>query len=224
MYIHIFALYLKTFNALIGSTNIKIKKPTQMKKVLLTFVALGLMASVSFAQTWNMDKAHSWVNFQVLHEGLAFVNGSFGKFDATIEAKNGKLEGAKLTANIEVGSVNSGMAKRDGHLKSPDFFDAAKFPKATFVSKKFKKAGKNKYKIMGDLTIKGVTKPFTFEAKQMGSFKTKKGGMKTGFMATGTFNRYDFGVSYGKGYKAANGAEKIAGDVKLTVNIEFVSK
>ncbi|HAS41993.1 MAG TPA: polyisoprenoid-binding protein [Microscillaceae bacterium] len=194
-----------------------------MKKVFLTFAALGLMASVSFAQTWKADAYHSWVNFQVMHQGLSYVNGSFSKFDATIESNGGKLAGAKLTASIDISSVNTGNKRRDGHLQSPDFFDAAKSPKATFVSKKFKKTGKNKYKIMGDLTIKGVTKPFTFEAKQMSTFKAKN-GTKTGFTATGTFNRYDFGINYGKGKKTPNGDEQIGGDIKLVINMEFTSK
>ena len=194
-----------------------------MKKVFLTFAALGLMASVSFAQTWKADTYHSWVNFQVMHQGLSFVNGSFSKFDATIESNNGKLDGAKLTASIDVSSVNTGNQKRDGHLQAPDFFDAAKYSKATFVSKKFKKAGKNKYKITGDLTIKGVTKPFTFVAKQLGTFKGKN-GTKTGFTATGTFNRHDFNISYGKGKKTPSGAEALGSDVKLVINIEFASK
>lgn len=220
MYIHIFALYLKTFNTLIGSTN---KNPTQMKKVLLTFVALGLMASASIAQTtWKIDKAHSWVNFQVLHQGLSYVNGSFSKFDATIETKGKGLDGAKLTANINPASVKSGNKRRDDHLKGKDFFNVEKFPKISFISKKFKKAGKNKFKITGDLTFHGVTKEVTMNAKKMGSFAGKK-GKKVGFVASTTINRYDFGVTWGKDYKTPNGDAAVAADVKITVNIELSS-
>jgi polyisoprenoid-binding protein YceI len=195
-----------------------------MKKVFLTFAALALMVSVSVAQTkWKMDGAHAWVNFSVLHQGLSFVNGSFSKFDAKIESNGKDLKGAKLTASIDPASVNTGVPRRDGHLKAADFFDVEKHPKATFVSKKFKKSGKNKYKITGDFTLKGVTKEITLDAKVLGSFETKKGN-KMGIHATTTINRFDYGVSYGKGRKAPNGKDALAGDIKITINMEFVAK
>lgn len=196
-----------------------------MKKVFSTLVALMLVTSMSFAQkTWKADTYHSWVNFQVMHQGLSFVNGSFSKFEASIEANGDDLNGAKLTASIDPATVNTGNEKRDGHLKAKDFFDVANHPKVTFVSKKFKKAGKNKYKITGDFTMKGVTKEVTFAAKKLGAFTDKKGNKKVGFTATTTINRYDFGVSYGKGYKTPGGAAAIAGDVKIVINMEFTSK
>lgn len=195
-----------------------------MKKVFLTFAALALMATVSFAQTtWKMDGAHSWVNFKVMHMGLSFVNGNFSKFDATIEAKGDDLKGAKLTASIDPTTINTGMGARDKHLKGGDFLDVANHSKATFVSKKFKKAGKNKYKITGDLTLKGVTKEVTFDAKVLGSFTGKK-GKKMGLHATTTINRYDFGINYGKGKNAPNGKEAIAGDIKFVISMEFGAK
>lgn len=195
-----------------------------MKKVFLTFAALALMMTVSVAQTkWKMDGAHAWVNFSVLHQGLSFVNGSFSKFDANIESNGTDLKGAKLTASIDPASVNTGVDRRDGHLKSKDFFDVANHPKATFVSKKFKKAGKNKYKIVGDFTLKGVTKEITLEAKVLGNFETKRGS-KMGIHATTTINRYDYGVSYAKDKKAPNGKDALAGDIKITINMEFVAK
>ncbi|EAY23932.1 YceI family protein [Microscilla marina] len=195
-----------------------------MKKVFLTFAALTLMATISLAQTkWKMDGAHAWVNFSVMHQGLSFVNGSFSKFDATIEANSKDLKGAKLTASIDPASVNSGVERRDKHLRSQDFFDVKKYPKATFVSKKFKKAGKNKYKIVGDFTLKGVTKEVTMDAKVLGNFETKKGS-KMGIHATTTINRYDYGISYAKGKNAPNGKEALASDIKITINMEFTSK
>ena len=195
-----------------------------MKKVFLTFAILALMATVSFAQTkWKMDPGHSWMNFKLMHKGLSFVNGSFGKFDATIETKGDDLKDAKLTASIDPATVNTGLKRRDGHLQSKDFFDVAKYPKVTFVSKKFKKAGKNKYKITGDFTLRGVTKEITLEAEKVGSYSTSK-GKKMGMRATTTINRYDYGVNYGKDKKAPNGKESIAADIKIIINMEFGAK
>lgn len=171
-----------------------------MKKLILATVALLLVSASSFAQTqtWKPDKAHSKVGFSVTHLVVSEVEGKFSDYDVTLttDAK-GKLE--KVEAVIKVASINTDNADRDKHLKSDDFFSAEKFPEITFVSKSIKAIGKNRYKITGDFAMRGVTKSVTLDTKFNGQIKDPWGNTKSGWVATTTVNRFDYGLQWNNG-------------------------
>ncbi|RYY37109.1 MAG: polyisoprenoid-binding protein [Sphingobacteriaceae bacterium] len=165
-----------------------------MKKVFILMAAVLLQTAV-YAQTWKLDKAHSNLKFTVTHLMLSDVDGSFKDFDATITSAKPDFSDAKITFTAQVASVNTENEKRDGHLKTADFFDAAKFPTIAFTSTGISKISASKYKVTGNLTMHGVTKPAAFElwhrgTKQHPMLKTDVAGVQV----TGTINRKDFGV------------------------------
>ena len=163
-----------------------------MKKVTL-FAAL-LFASVSaFAQNWTLDKSHSNLAFTVTHMMLSEVDGKFQNFDVTMTSAKPDFTDAQIDLTADVSSIYTNQEKRDGHLKSPDFFDAAKYPKLEFKSKSISKVSGNKYKLIGDLTMHGVTKPVTLDAVITGPV-TNPQSKKTlaGFKVSGEVKRGDF--------------------------------
>lgn len=165
-----------------------------MKKVVL--VAALLFSTVgAFAQTWTLDKAHSNLGFTVTHMMLSEVDGKFQDFDVKMVSSKPDFTDAEIDLTANVGSINTNQEKRDGHLKSADFFDAEKYPALTFKSKSISKVSGNKYKLMGDLTMHGVTKPVTLDAVLTGPV-TNPQNKKTlaGFKVTGEVKRGDFTV------------------------------
>ncbi|MBS1566163.1 MAG: polyisoprenoid-binding protein [Bacteroidetes bacterium] len=186
-----------------------------MKKTLLLSAA-ALFTLVSFGQTWSVDKAHSQLNFSVTHLGIAEVGGGFRSFDSKITSSKDDFSDATVELTAEVSSINTGNDQRDNHLKSPDFFDAAKFSTLTFKSKSFTKAGGKKYKVTGDLTLHGVTKTVTLDATLNGT-TVHPMNKKTiaGFTFTGIIKRSDFGVA------PSMPAAMLADDVKLMASGEF---
>ncbi len=187
-----------------------------MKKIALLLVAT-LFSVASFAQTkWNADAMHSSINFSVKHLGISFVDGRFDKYQGTFTGSPEDLTKGEFNFTVNVNSINTAVEMRDNHLKAADMFDAAKFPTITFESNSIKKAGKDKYELKGNLTIKGIKKPVTFNLTYGGLLKDDgKGGQKLGFQATTTINRFDFGIDYDPT------AQGIAKDVNITVNLEF---
>jgi polyisoprenoid-binding protein YceI len=163
-----------------------------MKKA--TMIAALLFASVgAFAQNWALDKAHSNLAFTVTHMMLSEVDGKFQNFDVKMTSTKPDFTDAQIDLTADVSSINTNQEKRDGHLKSPDFFDATKYPTLEFKSKSISKVSGNKYKLMGDLTMHGVTKPVTLDAVITGPV-TNPQNKKTlaGFKVTGEVKRADF--------------------------------
>ncbi len=165
-----------------------------MKKVVLA-AALLFSTVGAFAQTWTLDKAHSNLGFTVTHMMLSEVDGKFQDFDVKMVSSKPDFTDAEIDLTANVGSINTNQEKRDGHLKSADFFDAEKYPALTFKSKSISKVSGNKYKLMGDLTMHGVTKPVTLDAVLTGPV-TNPQNKKTlaGFKVTGEVKRGDFTV------------------------------
>ncbi|OIN55470.1 YceI family protein [Arsenicibacter rosenii] len=187
-----------------------------MKKLALTVVTL-LSLTTAFAQNWTVDKSHSRVGFTVTHLMLTDVDGNFKTFDASITSSKPDFSDAVIEVTADVNSINTDNERRDGHLKSPDFFDAAKFPTFTFKSKSVQKVEGKKYKITGDLTLHGVTKPVTFDATLTGPVtmdsprgKTEKLGLKI----NGTIKRTDFGVG-------SSGSAVVSEEVEIKAAGEF---
>ena len=187
-----------------------------MKKIALLFVA-ALFSVASFAQTkYNVDTYHSFLDFSIGHMGISFVNGKMDKYQGTLEMNGEEVTTAKFNFTIDASSVNTGIEMRDNHLRSADFFDVANHKDITFVSTSVKKNGKNNYKLTGNLTIKGITNPVTFDLVYGGLLKDDgQGNQKVGFQATATVDRTAFNINYdptGMG---------VAKEVKFIVNLEF---
>lgn len=165
----------------------------------LTYLFILAIAAVSFAQTsWNFDKAHSSIGFNVDHMVVAEVEGEFAKFEGTFSADKDDFSDAQITFTVDVASITTDNEKRDGHLKSPDFFDVAKYPQMTFKSKAFTKTGNKTYKLVGDLTMRGVTKEVTLDVKYGGTIADPWGNTRAGFKISGALNRTDYGLEWNK--------------------------
>ena len=190
-----------------------------MKKQLFSLVILAFMVSCIAAQTtWNVDKVHSNVKFNVSHMVVSEVEGSFRGFEGSLVASKADLSDASIKFSVDVNSVNTDNERRDGHLKSDDFFNAEKFPKMTFVSKSFKPLGGNKYKLTGDLTIRDVTKTVEFDVTYGGQINTGR-GIKAGFKARVTIDRLQYGLKYAPALEA--GGLAVGKDVEIIVNLEM---
>ncbi|MEY2829770.1 MAG: hypothetical protein RIQ33_1628 [Bacteroidota bacterium] len=189
-----------------------------MKKLILTTAAAVAMF-VAQAQTtnWNLDKSHSSVKFAVEHLVISTVEGSFKTFNSTVSTTSPtNFEGATINFTIDVNTVNTDDEKRDGHLKTADFFDVAKFGSIAFKGATMKKTTGNNYKLTGELTMHGVTKTVTFDVKFNGLAKDPWGNQKAGFKITSTINRKDFGVG-----ESTPGAI-VSEEVTITTNLELV--
>ena len=179
-------------------------------------VALAIMAAVPAlaADTYKIDGAHTQATFAVKHLLISTVRGDFGKTEGVVVLDDVDTTRSTVQATIDVASVNTREEKRDTHLKSPDFFDAAKFPTITFKSTKVEKAGDG-HKVTGDLTIRGVTKSVVLAVSgPTAEVKDPYGNAKRGLSATTKNNRKDFGVSYGP--------NAVVGDeVSITIDAEL---
>jgi polyisoprenoid-binding protein YceI len=168
--------------------------------------------------TWTVDKPHTNVKFSVSHLVISDVEGTFKTFDGTMEASKPDFSDAKINFTVEVASINTDNDQRDNHLKSDDFLNAAKFPQMKFTSTSFTPQGDNKYKLVGNLTIRDVTKPVTFDVKYGGTV-TAMGGTHAGFKATTKVDRFDYNLKWSKATEAGG---LVAGkDVDITINIDF---
>ncbi|WP_409150045.1 YceI family protein [Sphingobacterium sp. BS-2] len=193
-------------------------------KTLLSFItALILISNVAFAQTkWSVDPAHTNARFEIKHLGISFVDGDFTKLEGQVESKDSvNFDNATVSFDIDVNSIDTRIEARDNHLKSDDFFSAEKFPKMTLKNATLKKAGKGKFKLTGDLTIKDVTKNVTFDVIQNnGTILDPWGKTRAGFTATTSINRFDYNIKYAD--KTAAGIDAVAPEVAITVNVELV--
>lgn len=191
-----------------------------MKKHILT-LALLLTATFAYAQksTWTIDPAHTKISFAVDYMVLTEVTGGFNDFSGTLEQSGSDFANSRVAVSIKTASVNTGNEKRDSHLRTKDFFNAEKNPTITFVSKKFEKASGNKYRIIGDLTMNGVTKPVTLDATHTGQQKDPWGNIRQGFKAATSIDRTDFGLTYNS--LLETGGLVIGKEVNVTLNVQF---
>ena len=193
-----------------------------MKKLfalLMVAIAFTNSSIAQTAKTWNVDKMHSAVKFTVSHLVISEVDGSFKIFDGSIMSTKDDFTDAKINFTVDVNSVNTDNTSRDGHLKADDFFNAEKYPKMTFVSTSFTKKSGSMYELVGNLTIRDVTKKVTFAVKYGGTTKDPYGNTKAGFKATGTINRLQYGLKWNTVTEA--GGAVVGSDIDLTVNLEM---
>lgn len=170
-------------------------------------------------KNWKIDPAHSEIKFKVKHLLVSTVTGSFGKFDAEIKSDGGDFENASITFEAETSSINTNNAQRDGHLQSADFFDAENFPKLTFVSRSFKKVSGKNYELIGDMTIRGITKEVKLNVEHNGNARGFDGLEVAGFEISGKLNRFDFGLQWNAMTEA--GGIVVGPDVKIEIFAEM---
>jgi len=189
----------------------------QKIQALVMFAVLSTTSAVFAADTYVIDPAHTSFGFTVKHMMISNVPGEFDKFDGTVIYSPTDLANSKADVTIDVNSINTRIDKRDAHLKSPDFFDAAKFPTITFVSTKITPAA-----ITGNLTMKGVTKEVTIPVTISGPVKTMMGGNAIGITGSVTINRQDYGINWNK--TLDQGGLAVSDDVAINISIEADQK
>ena len=191
----------------------------------MKFLKLGLASlvasSVLFAGNYNVDASHSNVGFSVKHMMITNVKGEFKTYDAQIDFDEATKSFKTFSANVNTASVDTGIEKRDEHLRSDDFFASEKFPKMTFVMKSYQADG-NEGKMKGDLTIRGITKPVVLEVEDIASVKDFQGIKRVGFSLKGKINRMDYDLKWNKAIEL--GGVAVAEEVKIIVDVEAVQK
>ena len=174
------------------------------------------------ATKWVLDPMHSEVQFKVKHLVISTVSGFFKSFEGELDTENDDFSDAKISFSLDINSIDTNQSQRDEHLKSADFFDAEKYPKISFKSTSFTKAGDVEYKLAGDLTVKGVTKPVTLDVEFGGAADDFYGNTKAGFEISGKINRKDFGLTWSGVTEA--GAVVVGEDIKLLINAQFAKQ
>lgn len=185
-----------------------------MKKIISCFLCV-VSISVLQAQTWSLDKSHSKLNFTIVHLGISEQEGNFKNFSLKLTATKEDFSDAVIELTADVASIDTDNSSRDEHLRGANYFNAAAFPSLTFKSKSFTKITGNKYKLTGDLTIKGITKTIDLEVTYIGSTTNPKTQKRiAGFKITGVINRIDFGVG--------TSSASLADEVTITANVEVI--
>ena len=167
---------------------------------------------------WKIDSAHSEIKFKVKHLVISTVTGSFTKFSGSVEAEQPDFSDAQIRFDADVESINTHNEQRDGHLKSPDFFDAANHPKLSFISKSFVKKNDGEFVLAGDMTLKGVTKEVKLNAVYNGTVMGFDGEMAA-FEITGKINRQEFGLTFNA--VTETGGVVVSDEVKLDILVEL---
>ena len=189
-------------------------------RLVLAGAALVLAALPATAQTWKSDSAHSSASFTVKHMMVSNVHGRFGKVEGTVVYDGTNLAAAQVDAIIDATTISTDNEKRDAHLKSPDFFDAAGFPTITFKSKRVEVVSPGRFKLIGDLTMRGRTSEVVLDGEGPTDPVNAQGGQRVGVTATTTLNRQDYGVSWSR---TMDGGGYVVGDqVKITIELELI--
>lgn len=170
--------------------------------------------------TWQLDNAHSEIEFKVRHMMISTVKGQFSAFEINVTEDEKDFEKFSVEVKIDVSSISTNNDQRDQHLKSSDFFDVATYPYITFKSTSISKDDEDSYKITGDLTIRDVTKSVTFDIEYGGTAKDPWGNDKVGYTVQGKINRTDFGLTWNAALET--GGVMVSEEVKFTADLQFV--
>ena len=197
-----------------------------MKFVRTSFAAAAALALAApvFAQpaTWDVDSAHSASQFAVKHLMVSTVRGQFGKTAGSVQWDGQDYKTVVAEATIDATTIDTREPKRNEHLKSADFFDVAKFPTITFKSKRVEGVSGDRFKLVGDLTMRGVTKEVVLDVEATPVVKGARGESRVGASATGRINRQDFGVSWSRTLDA--GGLVVANEVDIVLDLELVKQ
>jgi polyisoprenoid-binding protein YceI len=170
--------------------------------------------------TWNIDPTHSEIQFKVKHLVISTVTGYFRSFNGTLKTEGENFEGANITFEADIDSIDTNNGDRDTHLKSDDFFNAEQFPKLKFESTSFKNTSGDKYELTGNMTIRDVTKEITLDVTHGGTVEDPYGQTKAGFEINGSLNRKDFNLKWNAVTEA--GSVVVGDEVKLLMNVQVV--
>jgi len=197
-----------------------------ISRISKTAIAIAMMIAlplVAHADTWQIDPAHTSVEFTVRHMMISNVRGQFQKTAGTITTNGGGAASAMIDATIDASSVDTRVERRDAHLKSPDFLDVAKYPTITFKSSKVEGAGPGKFTVTGDLTLHGVTRPVVLDVETAGApIKDPMGNMRAGASATTKIKRSDFGLTWNKALET--GGVVVGDEVAISIDVEAIKK
>lgn len=171
---------------------------------------------------WSIDPSHSEVGFKAKHLMITTVTGKFEKFTSDVETVGDDFSTAKINFSAEIASVNTGSEQRDGHIKGADFFDAEKYPTLSFTSTALTLVKDNHYKLTGDLTIRGITKPVTLDVEFAGTAKDPWGNTKAGFILNGKLNRKDWDLNWNVALET--GGVLVSEEIKLFADVQFAKK
>lgn len=192
-----------------------------MKRLGFALISLTL-CTAAFGQEWQIDAAHSAAQFSVRHLMVSTVRGHFGKISGTVNYDPANASAASVQAEVDVSSIDTRVPKRDAHLKSPDFFDVEKYPTMTFKSTKIEPAGEGAFKMTGDLTLHGVTKPVVFNVEGLTKPMKDRAGLRMGATATAKIHRQDFGITWNRAIEA--GGLTVGNEVTITIDTELVQR
>jgi polyisoprenoid-binding protein YceI len=173
-------------------------------------------------ETWQVDGAHSAVNLAVRHMVISKVRGHFGKWSAKLQLDTAELTRSTVEVAIEAASIDTGVADRDTHLRSPDFLDAAKYPTLGFRSRRVEAASKDRLRVVGDLTIRDVTREVVLDVEYGGQGKDPWGNTRVGFTATTSINRKDFGLTWNQALET--GGVLVADRVDIEIELQAMQQ
>lgn len=198
-----------------------------MNRVFNSFAAifaaafLIMVPAFASASTWNIDPEHSSAQFKVRHLMVSHVKGGFGKVSGVVTVDDRDIAKSRVTAVIDTSSIDSGVAKRDAHLKSADFLDVEKYPTMTFTSTRIDKKGDGNLRMTGNLTLHGVTRPVVLEVEgPTAQVKDPMGNLRRGASATTRISRKDFGLVWNKALEA--GGVAVGDDVDISIEVELI--
>jgi polyisoprenoid-binding protein YceI len=196
---------------------------SSISKTAILIVILLALPVIGNADTWQLDPAHTNVEFTVRHMMISNVKGQFQKTSGTIAVNGNDPASAKIDATIDASSVYTRVERRDADLKSPNFLDVEKYPTITFKSTKVEADGPNKWKVTGDLTLHGVTRPVVLEVEGSGApISDPMGNTRAGASATATIKRSDFGLTWNKALEA--GGVMVGDEVAISIDVEAIKK
>jgi polyisoprenoid-binding protein YceI len=192
-----------------------------VRKTLSGAALVLILAGAAEAQTWNIDATHSAAHFAVRHMMVSTVRGDMGKITGTVNFDGKNLSAAAVDATVDATGIDTREPKRDAHLKSPDFFDVTTYPTITFKSKKVTPNADGSFKVLGDLTLRGVTKEVTLDVEALRpAIKDQGGNTRSGTTATVKINRQDYGVKWSRNLDG--GGVVVGDDVTITIDVELV--
>ena len=169
---------------------------------------------------WNIDAVHSGINFSIRHMVVSKVRGRFAKYSGVLNLDEEDLTRSTLEATVDAGSIDTGAAQRDEHLRSADFFDVEKFPALRFLSRRIEKVDGQQYRVIGDLTIRDVTREVVLDVEYGGRGKDPWGNERVGFIATAALDRKDFGLKWNQALEA--GGVLVGDRVDIEIEVQAV--
>lgn len=173
-------------------------------------------------QTWQIDSAHSGIHFAVRHLVIAKVRGQFSRWTGALAVPDGDFTRASVEVTIDATSIETGVADRDAHLKSADFFDVASFPELTFRSRRIETKGDDRFALIGDLTIRGIARELTLDVESAGQTKDPWGNVRAGFAGKTAIDRKEFGLTWNQVLEA--GGVMVGDKVEIEIEVEAVQQ